>query len=159
DASGAILTSAKQGVGVDEVLEAIVRDLPPPRGEPSKPLAALIFDSWFDPYHGAVILCRVFEGRVAKGTRIRLMATGSEFEVDRVGVFSPRPVEVEELGAGEVGFVMAGIKVIDETRIGDTVTEASRPTAVPLAGFKPVKPMVFSGLYPADTAQYEVLRD
>jgi GTP-binding protein LepA len=159
DASGALLTSAKEGVGIDEVLEAIVRDIPPPRGDRAKPLAALIFDSWFDPYHGAVILCRVFEGRVAKGTRIRLMAKGDEFEVDRVGVFSPRPAEVEELGAGEVGFLMANIKAIEEATIGDTVTEASRPKAAALAGFKPVKPMVFSGLYPADSAQYEVLRD
>ncbi|MGH7898412.1 MAG: translation elongation factor 4 [Candidatus Binatia bacterium] len=159
DASGALLVSAKEGVGIDEVLEAIVRDIPPPRGDPTKPLAALIFDSWFDPYHGAVILCRVFEGRVAKGTRIRLMANGGEFEVDRVGVFAPRATEIDELAAGEVGFLMANIKAIEEATIGDTVTEASRPTAAALAGFKPVKPMVFSGLYPADSAQYEVLRD
>jgi GTP-binding protein LepA len=159
DASGALLVSAKEGVGVDDVLEAIVRDIPPPSGDPSDPLAALIFDSWFDPYHGAVILCRVFAGRVAKGTRIRLMATGGEFEVTRVGVFAPRPLEVEDLSAGEVGFLMAGIKAVAETRIGDTVTEASRPAPAPLPGFKPVKPMVFSGLYPSDSAQYEVLRD
>jgi GTP-binding protein LepA len=159
DASGALLVSAKEGVGVDDVLEAVVRDIPPPSGDPSEPLAALIFDSWFDPYHGAVILCRVFAGRVAKGTRIRLMGTGGEFEVTRVGVFAPRPLEVEELAAGEVGFLMAGIKAVAETRIGDTVTEAARPAAAPLPGFKPVKPMVFSGLYPSDSAQYEVLRD
>ncbi len=159
DASGALLVSAKEGVGIDGVLDAVVRDIPPPRGDPAKPLAALIFDSWFDPYHGAVILCRVVDGRVAKGTRIRLMAGGGEFEVTRAGVFVPRPIEVESLSAGEVGFLMAGIKAVDETKIGDTVTEASRPTAAPLPGFKPVKPMVFSGLYPADSAQYEVLRD
>jgi GTP-binding protein LepA len=159
DASGALLVSAKEGVGVDDVLEAVVRDIPPPSGDPSGPLAALIFDSWFDPYHGAVILCRVFAGRVGKGTRIRLMATGGEFEVTRVGVFAPRPLEVEELAAGEVGFLMAGIKAVAETRIGDTVTAAARPAPAPLPGFKPVKPMVFSGLYPSDSAQYEVLRD
>jgi GTP-binding protein LepA len=159
DASGALLVSAKEGVGVDELLEAVVRDIPPPSGDPSEPLAALIFDSWFDPYHGAVILCRVFAGRVAKGTRIRLMATGGEFEVTRVGVFAPRPLEVEELAAGEVGFLMAGIKAVAETRIGDTVTEAARPAPAALPGFKPIKPMVFSGLYPSDSAQYEVLRD
>jgi GTP-binding protein LepA len=159
DASGALLVSAKEGVGVDELLEAVVRDIPPPSGAPSEPLAALIFDSWFDPYHGAVILCRVFAGRVAKGTRIRLMATGGEFEVTRVGVFAPRPLEVEELAAGEVGFLMAGIKAVAETRIGDTVTEAARPAPAALPGFKPIKPMVFSGLYPSDSAQYEVLRD
>jgi len=159
DASNAILVSAKEGVGVEEVLEAIVRDIPPPSGDPEKPLAALIFDSWFDPYHGAVVLCRIFDGRVAKGTRIRMMATGSEFEVTRVGVAAPRALEVDELSAGEVGFIMAGIKGVEETKIGDTVTEAARPVAAPLPGFKPVKPMVFSGLYPSDTQHYEVLRD
>jgi len=159
DASGALLVSAKEGVGIAEVLEALVRDVPPPRGDPAKPLAALVFDSWFDPYHGAVMLVRVVDGRVRKGTRIRLMATGRDYEVTRVGVSAPRPMEVEELGAGEVGFLMASIKQVQEAKIGDTVTEAERPTAAPLPGFKPVKPMVFSGLYPSDTAQYEVLRD
>jgi GTP-binding protein LepA len=159
DASGALAVSAKAGVGIEDVLEAVVRDIPPPTGDPSKPLAALIFDSWFDPYHGAVILCRIVDGRVRKGTRIRLMAAGGEFEVTRVGVFAPRPLEVDELSAGEVGFLMAGIKAVEETKIGDTVTEAGRAAPSPLAGFKPVKPMVFSGLYPSDSAQYEVLRD
>ncbi len=159
DASGAILTSAKEGIGIDEVLEAIVREIPPPRGDATKPLAALLFDSWFDPYHGAVVLLRVVDGRVGKGTRIRMMSTGREFEVTRVGVFAPRPTEIEELAAGDVGFLMAGIKAVDETKIGDTVTEAARPAAAPLPGFKPVKPMVFSGLYPSDSADYEVLRD
>jgi GTP-binding protein LepA len=159
DASGSLLVSAKEGIGIDDVLEAVVREVPAPRGDPGEPLAALVFDSWFDPYHGAVMLCRVVEGRVAKGLRIRLMATGGEFEVTRVGVFAPRALEVDELGAGEVGFLMAGIKAVEEARIGDTVTEAARPTARPLPGFKPVKPMVFSGLYPSDSAQYEVLRD
>ena len=159
DASGAILASAKEGTGIPEILEAIVREIPPPKGDPAKPLAALVFDSWFDPYHGAVILMRVVDGSVRKGTRIRMMATGHEFEVTRVGAFAPRPTELAELAAGEVGFLMASIKAVDETKIGDTVTEAERPTAAPLPGFKPVKPMVFSGLYPADTAQYEVLRD
>jgi len=110
DASGALLVSAKEGVGIEDVLEAIVRDVPPPRGDPAKPLAALVFDSWFDPYHGAVMLSRVVDGRVRKGMRIRLMATGGEFEVSRLGVTAPRPMEVEELSAGEVGFIMAGIK-------------------------------------------------
>ncbi len=159
DASGAILTSAKEGVGIDEVLEAIVREIPPPRGDATKPLAALLFDSWFDPYHGAVVLLRVVDGRVGKGTRIRMVSTGREFEVTRVGVFAPRPTEIDELAAGDVGFLMASIKAVDETKIGDTVTEAARPAAAPLPGFKPVKPMVFSGLYPSDSADYEVLRD
>jgi len=159
DASGSLLVSAKEGVGIDDVLEAVVRDIPPPSGDPAAPLAALVFDSWFDPYHGAVMLCRVVEGRVERGLRIRLMATGGEFEVTRVGVFAPRAMEVDELAAGEVGFLMAGIKAVEEARIGDTVTEAARRTPRPLPGFKPVKPMVFSGLYPSDSAQYEVLRD
>jgi GTP-binding protein LepA len=159
DASSAILTSAKEGVGIDEVLEAIVRDIPPPQGDLAKPLAALIFDSWFDPYHGAVVVMRVMDGVVRKGMRVRMMFTGHEFEVTRLGVFAPRPTEVGELGVGEVGFLMAGIKAVDETRIGDTVTEAGRPVAVALSGFKPVKPMVFAGLYPSDTQQYEILRD
>jgi len=141
------------------VLEAIVREIPPPPGDPGKPLAALIFDSWFDPYHGAVILCRIFDGRVRKGTRIRMMSTGRDFEVSRVGVFAPRALEVDELSAGGVGFLMAGIKGVEDTKIGDTVTEASRPAPASLPGFKPVKPMVFSGLYPSDSQQYEVLRD
>jgi GTP-binding protein LepA len=159
DASDAILASAKEGIGIDDVLEAIVARIPPPAGDASKPLAALIFDSWFDPYHGAVVVMRVVDGRVRKGTRIRLMSTGKEYEVSRVGTFSPKPVEAEGLAAGEVGFLMAGIKAVDETKIGDTVTEADRPTAAMLPGFKPVKPMVFSGLYPSDTQQYEMLRD
>ncbi len=159
DASGAILVSAKEGIGIDDVLEAIVREIPPPGGDPARPLAALIFDSWFDPYHGAVVELRVIDGVVRKGMRIRLMSTGHEFEVTRLGVFAPRPTEVAELGVGEVGFLMAGIKAVDETKIGDTVTEAERPAAAPLPGFKPVKPMVFSGLYPSDSTQYEVLRD
>jgi GTP-binding protein LepA len=159
DASSALLVSAKEGIGIDDVLEAVVREIPPPPGDVEKPLAALVFDSWFDPYHGAVILCRLVDGRVRKGTRIRMMSTGREFEVTRVGAFAPRALEVDELTAGEVGFLMAGIKAVEETKIGDTVTEAARPAVTPLAGFKPVKPMVFSGLYPSDSAQYEVLRD
>src|SRR2546423_32450 len=142
DASGALLVSAKEGIGIEEVLEAIVREIPPPPGDPGKPLAALIFDSWFDPYHGAVILCRIFDGRVRKGTRIRMMSTGRDFEVSRVGVFAPRALEVDELSAGGVGFLMAGIKGVEDTKIGDTVTEASRPAPASLPGFKPVKPMV-----------------
>ena len=159
DASDAILTSAKEGTGIEDVLEAIVQRIPPPAGDSAKPLAALIFDSWFDPYHGAVMVVRVVDGQVRKGTRIRLMSTGKEYEVARVGTFSPKPVESAALAAGEVGFVMAGIKAVDETKIGDTVTTAERPTAAMLPGFKPVKPMVFSGLYPSDTQQYEMLRD
>src|SRR5213079_440905 len=159
DASHAILTSAKEGIGTADVLEAIVRDIPPPRGDPDAPATALIFDSWFDPYHGAVVLVRVFDGQLAKGRRIRMMATGKEFLVTRVGVLAPRAVEVAALGPGEVGILMAAIKEVGDTKIGDTITDAERPAAAPLPGFLPVKPMVFSGLYPAESAQYDALRD
>ena len=159
DASNAILASAKEGIGTEEILEGIVRHFPPPEGNPDKPLRALIVDSWFDPYHGAVVMMRIFDGRVRKGTRIRMMFSGNAFEVTRLGVFSPGPVEVAEMGAGEVGFLMAGIKEVAETRIGDTITTEEHPATEPLPGFKPLKPMVFSGLYPTDSGQYQSLRD
>jgi GTP-binding protein LepA len=155
----AVQASAKLGVGTEDVLEGIVTHFPAPRGAVSKPLRALIFDSWFDPYQGVVVVVRVFDGRVARGSRIAMVASGATYEVIRVGVFSPQPQEIESLGPGEVGFLVAGIKEVHETKIGDTITEASRPTSEPLPGFKAVKPMVFSGLYPADTAQYGPLRD
>ncbi|HUK42516.1 MAG TPA: translation elongation factor 4, partial [Candidatus Acidoferrales bacterium] len=159
DASNAILASAKEGIGTEEILEGIVHQFPPPRGNPNEPLRALIIDSWFDPYHGAVVMMRVFDGGVRKGRRIRMMSSGRAFEVTRLGVFSPGPVEVEEMSAGDVGFLMAGIKEVAETRIGDTITTEDRPATDPLPGFKPLKPMVFSGLYPTDSAQYQGLRD
>ncbi len=159
DASNAILASAKEGIGTEEVLEGIVRYFPPPEGNPDKPLRALIVDSWFDPYHGAVVMMRIFDGRVRKGTRIRMMFSGNAFEVTRLGVFSPGPVEVAEMGAGEVGFLMAGIKEVAETRIGDTITTEEHSATEPLPGFKPLKPMVFSGLYPTESGQYQGLRD
>ena len=159
DASNAILASAKEGIGTEEILEGIVQRFPPPKGSVDDPLRALIIDSWFDPYHGAVVMMRVFDGKVTKGSRIRLMFSGHVFEVTRLGVFAPAPVEVEELGAGEVGFLMAAIKEVAETRVGDTITLDDRPAREPLAGFKPMKPMVFSGLYPTDASQYQGLRD
>jgi GTP-binding protein LepA len=159
DATHAVPTSAKEGIGTEEVLEGIVRHFPPPRGDGGAALRALIFDSWFDPYHGVVVVVRVFDGAVRKGSRICMVSTGNTYEVTRVGIFGPRPQECEGLGPGEVGFLMAAIKEVHETKIGDTVTDAARPTARPLAGFKAVKPMVFSGLYPAETSQYEPLRD
>ena len=158
DGSQAILASAKNGIGIEAVLEGIVANFPPPGGGRDAPLRGLIFDSWFDPYHGAVILLRIFEGSVRTGDSIRLMSTGGVFEVNRLGVFAPGPVEVESLGPGEVGFLMASIKNIHEARIGDTVTTHRRPTSQPLDGFRPLKPMVFSGLYPADSGQYQALR-
>ena len=158
DGSQAILASAKNGTGIEAVLEGIVANFPPPPGEREAPLRGLVFDSWFDPYHGAVILLRIFEGSVRTGDSIRLMSTGGVFEVSRLGVFAPGPVEVESLGPGEVGFLMAAIKNIHEARIGDTVTLRRRPTREALAGFRPLKPVVFSGLYPADSGQYQALR-
>ena len=159
DTTHAIQASAKAGIGTEEILEAIVREIPPPLGAVDAPLRALIFDSWFDPYHGAVVLVRVKDGTVRRGQRIRLMAVGKEFTVTRLAVLAPRPVEVSSLGPGEVGVLSAGIKAVADTRIGDTVTDAERPAAAPLPGFRPVKPMVFSGLYPADSGDYEQLRD
>ncbi|MBI2539559.1 MAG: elongation factor 4, partial [Deltaproteobacteria bacterium] len=159
DASGAILASAKEGIGTEAILEGIVQQFPPPDGNPESPLRALIFDSWFDPYHGAVVLIRVFDGVARKGQRIRMMSSGQLFEVTRVGIFSPGPREAAQISAGEVGFLMAGIKEIRETRIGDTVTTEGAAAVLPLPGFKALKPMVFSGLYPADTGQYQALRD
>ncbi len=158
DGSSAILASAKEGIGTEAVLEGIVQSFPPPQGNPKSPLQALIFDSWFDPYHGAVVLIRIFDGSVSKGSRIRLMSSGKSFEVSRLGVFAPGPIEVAEMGPGEVGFLMAGIKEIKDARIGDTVTNDEKGVHQPLAGFKPLKPTVFSGLYPADTGQYQGLR-
>jgi GTP-binding protein LepA len=159
DASGAILASAKEGIGTEEILDAIIRHVPPPKGDPAGPLRALIIDSWFDPYHGAVVMMRLFDGKVHKGAKIRMMSSGRSFEVLRLGVYAPGALEVTELSAGEVGFMMAGIKEVADTRIGDTVTSDDRPSSEPLAGFKPLKPMVFSGLYPTDSGQYQALRE
>ncbi len=159
DASNAILASAKEGIGTEEILEGIIHQFSAPQGLPDGPLRALIIDSWFDPYHGAVVMLRVFDGAVKKGKRIRMMSSGRVFEVTRLGVFAPGPREVEEISAGEVGFLMAGIKEVSDTRIGDTITSDERPASGPLAGFKPLKPMVFSGLYPTDANQYQGLRD
>jgi GTP-binding protein LepA len=159
DASSAILASAKEGIGTQEILEGIINHFPPPKGDPDAPLRALIIDSWFDPYHGAVVMMRIFDGAIGKGTKIRMMSSGRVFEVTRVGIYAPGPVEVAEMKAGEVGFLMAGIKEVRETRIGDTITADERPASEPLAGFKPMKPMVFSGLYPTDATEYQGLRD
>ncbi len=159
DASGAILTSAKEGRGVPEVLEAIVERLPPPAGDPSAPLKALIFDSWYDAYRGVVVLVRVVDGEVRPGRRIRLMSNGQEYDVEQVGVFSPKPQVVDALGVGEVGFLIANIKAVGDARIGDTITAADRPAAAPLPGFKELRPMVFAGVYPVEGHAYGELRD
>ena len=159
DASDAILASAKEGTGVTEILEAIVKRLPPPSGDPEAPLKALIFDSWYDAYRGVIILTRIIDGVLRPGMKIRLMAKGQEYEVEQVGVFSPKPTVVTELGAGEVGFMFAAIKNVADAQIGDTITEAARPTAEPFPGFKESKPMVFAGLYPVEGSEYPELRD
>src|SRR5579885_2072254 len=158
-AGDAVLASAKEGIGTKEVLEAIVKKIPPPLGNSENPLKALIFDSWFDSYQGVVMLVRVFEGKIRLGMKIQLMSTGKAYEVKKLGVFSPRAVEIEELSAGEVGFVTAAIKEISEAKVGDTITDALRPTDKPLSGFRVMKPMVFSGLYPIDPGEYDKLRD
>jgi GTP-binding protein LepA len=159
DAKDAILASAKEGIGTEEILEAIVHRLPPPRGDYEKPLKALIFDSWFDPYRGVIVLVRVIDGTIKKGMRIRLVAAQQVFSVEQVGIITPKFVEVDELTVGEVGFMAAGIKRVSDTKIGDTVTEDARPTPEPFPGFQEIKPMVFAGLYPTDNALYEDLRD
>jgi GTP-binding protein LepA len=159
DASGAILASAKEGIGVKEILEAIVRRLPPPTGDPDAPLKALIFDSWYDPYRGVVILTRIIDGVMRPGQKIRLMVAGHDYEVEQLGVFSPKPVRVESLGVGEAGFLVANIKNVGDAKIGDTITEIGRPTATPFPGFKELKPMVFAGLYPVEGSKYAELRE
>ena len=159
DASHAILASAKQGVGIEEILEAIVERVPPPRGDTEAPLRALVFDSWFDQYRGVVVLVHVADGRLSPRMKVRLMASGGVYEVEQLGVFTPKPLPVDSLAAGEVGFVIAGIKRVSDVAIGDTLTDDRKPAAEPLPGFKEIKPMVFAGLYPVDADMYAELRD
>jgi len=157
-AAQALAVSAKTGLHVDEVLEAIVTKLPPPEGDPDAPLAALIFDSWYDAYQGVVVLFRVMDGVVTPGLKVRMFATGAEYEVARLGVFSPDAMDSKQLGPGEVGFLTAGMKDLSEARVGDTITSAARPVSAPLPGFKEIQPMVFCGLYPVDADEYETLK-
>ncbi len=159
DASEAIMASAKEGRGIDEILEAIVNKVPAPKGDPEAPLKALTFDSWYDSYQGVIVLIRVVEGTVKKGDKIKLMATKGVYEVQKVGAFSPHPLELPQLAAGEVGFLIAGIKVVEDAKVGDTITHQHRPAEQALPGYKEVKPMVFSGLYPIDSGDYDALRD
>ncbi len=159
DSAHAVSASAKEGIGISEILEAIVSLVPPPRGSYDAPLKALIFDSWYDPYRGVVMLIRVVDGTIRKGQRIRLMATGGVYDVEELGIFSPKAVIRTELAVGEVGFLIANIKKISDCQVGDTVTDAKTPTAEPFPGFREIKPMVFAGLYPTDAGQYEDLRD
>ncbi|MCX7793643.1 MAG: translation elongation factor 4 [Thermodesulfovibrionales bacterium] len=159
DCSDAILASAKEGIGTEEILEAIVKRIPPPKGAPDAPLRALIFDSWYDNYQGVIVIVRVVDGILRKGMKIRLMSNNKDFEVTEAGILTPKMKKTDELIAGEVGYVIAGIKNVSDTRIGDTITDASRPASIPLPGFKEIKPMVFCGLYPTDSEQYEDLKE
>ncbi len=162
DASGALLVSAKQGIGVHDVLEAIVHLVPPPKGVPESPLRALIFDSWFDPYRGVIILTRVVDGRLRKGQRIRLWSSSSSsqvLEVEGLGYQAPKATPCDELSAGEVGFMFANIKTVSDAKIGDTIIDHDDPAAEPLPGFEEIKPMVFAGLYPVESHEHGLLRD
>ncbi len=159
DAKDAILASAKEGIGTEEILEAIVHRLPPPQGDYERPLKALIFDSWFDSYRGVIVLARVIDGTLRKGQQIRMVNTRQVFTVEQVGVITPKYTEVESLTVGEVGFVIPNIKRVADVKIGDTITDNARPTDQPFPGFQETKPMVFAGLYPTNNADYEALRD
>jgi GTP-binding protein LepA len=159
DASEAILASAKEGIGIHEILEAIVKKVPPPKGDPEAPLKVLLLDSWYDTYRGVVILVRVVDGVLRPKQKVRFMAARREYELQTLGAFAPFPRETADLGPGEVGFFTAAIKEVGDARVGDTITDASRPCAEPLPGFQPAKPMVFAGIFPTDTARYEDLRD
>src|SRR6059058_3957399 len=159
DASGAVLASAKTGIGIEQVLDAIVAKIPPPKGDVEAPLKAMLVDSWYDPYLGVVILVRVIDGCLKKGAQVRFMAAGTTHLVDRVGCFRPKIEQLQELGPGEIGFITAQIKEVAETRVGDTITDARRPAPAPLPGFKTVQPVVFCGLFPVDAADFEKLRE
>jgi len=159
DSDDVILASAKEGIGVEEILNAIIERIPPPKGDPRAPLKALIFDSYYDPYRGAVAFVRVFDGEVKPGTRIKLFSTGREFEVTEVGAQTPKMTKFEKLSAGEVGYIAASIKDVRDIRVGDTITDAKRPADSPVPGFRPAKPMVFAGLYPSEGYTFEELRD
>lgn len=159
EAQDAIVASAKDGIGIHEILEAIVQKVPPPEGDPDAPLKALLFDSWYDQYQGVIVLVRIVDGTLKKGDKIQFMANRRSYEVLKLGVFTPYPLERDCLKAGEVGFMIAGIKVVKDAKVGDTITHLHHPAQNSLPGFKEVKPMVFSGMYPIDTSDYELLRD
>src|SRR5271170_2401736 len=159
DATDALLVSAKNGIGIEDVLEAVVHRMPAPKGSPDLPLRALIFDSWFDPYRGVIILTRVLDGKLRKGQKIRLWSNNSVHEVEGVGYQSPKAIPCEELSAGEVGFIFANIKTVSDAQIGDTIVDNANPASEPLPGFEPLKPMVFAGLYPIESHEHGLLRD
>ncbi|HEU0119752.1 MAG TPA: translation elongation factor 4 [Bryobacteraceae bacterium] len=159
DATDAVLASAKQGIGIEEILEQVVQKVPPPKDNVDKPLRALIFDSWFDPYRGVIILMRIVDGKMRKGQKLRLFSNNAAYEVEGLGYQSPKPIPCDELGAGEVGFVIANIKKVSDAQIGDTIMDASDMAAEPLPGFQPINPMVFAGLYPVESSEHGLLRD
>ena len=159
DASDAVLASAKNGIGIKETLEAVVQRVPPPKGDPDAPLRALIFDSWFDPYRGVIILTRIVDGTLRKGQKIRLWSNGKTYEVEGLGFQSPKPIPCEELTAGEAGFLFANIKTVSDAQVGDTITDDAKPAAEQLPGFQEIKPMVFAGLYPVESHEHGLLRD
>ncbi|HZI94336.1 MAG TPA: translation elongation factor 4 [Patescibacteria group bacterium] len=159
DATDAILASAKEGIGIDEILEAIIERVPAPQGDPDAPAKALIFDSWYDPYRGVIMLVRVIEGTIVERQRIRLMATGRTYDAEEVGIYTPKMKSTGRLSVGEVGYIVAGMKDVSDCQIGDTVTDDKRPTVTAFPGFQKIKPLVFAGLYPTDDTNYENLRD
>ena len=159
DASEAVLASGKTGIGIKDILESIVKKVKPPTGDPKAPLRALLFDSWYDSYRGAVVVVRVMEGTLRKGDKVYLMATQREYEVTEIGVFTPHPIALAELGPGEVGFLAANIRSVHDTKVGDTITHAKRRATESLPGYKEVKPMVFAGIFPTDSVDYTALRD
>ena len=159
ETSKAISCSGKTGEGIDEILESIVKDMPPPKGDQSSRLKSLLVDSWYDSYLGVVILVRILDGKIKKGMKVKLMSTNQDYEIEKVGVFTPKPKDVEELNSGEIGFIITGIKSLSETKVGDTICDSKDPIDKPLPGFKPSKPVVFCGLFPVDSSEYQRLKD
>ena len=159
ETSKAISCSGKTGEGIEEILESIVKDMPPPKGDQSSRLTSLLVDSWYDSYLGVVILVRILDGKIKKGMKVKLMSTNQDYEIEKVGVFTPKPKDVEELNSGEIGFIITGIKSLSETKVGDTICDSKDPIDKPLPGFKPSKPVVFCGLFPVDSSEYQRLKD
>ncbi len=159
DTSKAISCSGKTGEGIEEILESIVKDLPPPKGNQSSKLKSLLVDSWYDSYLGVVILVRILDGKIKKGMKVKLMSTNQDYEIEKVGIFTPKAKDIEELSAGEIGFIITGIKSLSETKVGDTICDPNDPLEKPLSGFKPSKPVVFCGLFPVDSSEYQKLKD
>jgi len=159
DTSKAISCSGKTGEGIEEILESIVKNLPPPKGDQSFKLKSLLVDSWYDSYLGVVILVRILDGKIKKGMKVKLMSTNQDYEIEKVGIFTPKAKDIEELNAGEIGFIITGIKSLSETKVGDTICDPNNPLEKPLSGFKPSKPVVFCGLFPVDSSEYQKLKD